>query len=742
MSAGDPFGRLAPAVQDFILRSRWPSLRSIQSAAINAILDTDNNVLLATGTASGKTEAAFMPVVTSLLNKPARSVGVLYISPLKALINDQFERVGSLLSDTNIPITKWHGDAPQSRKRRLSDRPRGVLQITPESLEGLLDRDGSTGPAGGCVYMFSELRFVIIDEIHAFMGGPRGIQTLCLLERLARMIGHTPRRIGLSATLGDTKPAERWLNMGTSRRCVTPQADDAPKRVRLAMFEYEQEEPDNESDAPFGGRRLNVRPTRFYEDLYRFTLGKKAIVFARSRSGVEETALNLRRLAQTHGTPDIYRAHHGSVSASLREQTEREMKSSEGGLVAAATVTLELGIDIGELDMVAQLDAPSSVSAFAQRLGRCGRRGQRAELMFFLTGALDRVWFDEPRGGAHGFDWSLLRSIACVQLYLTEKWVEPPDLPEAPYTLLYHQTMARLLSFGACDPPRLARDVLTLAPFAGITRSAYQTLLRHLLDINHIARTEEGLLMLGAAAEPVVSTYRFCAVFESPEEYDVIYKGQSIGSVYGAPPPGSRIALAGKVWECVQVLENRKAALVDAATGSGVTTWRNPTRIPAHDRVAAAMRDALTSDAIYPYLDEAAVNRLTAMRRDARRSGMLGSGLVSLNYNRYMLCPWVGSRRMSTWALALEAEGVTAEIRPGGFDPVYLMLEFSGGMPLLSKTIERVRSRPVDLDALPLSETHTIPAKYDEFIPLELLRDQYRRDALCAELGGEGDRRV
>ncbi|MDR1262514.1 MAG: DEAD/DEAH box helicase [Oscillospiraceae bacterium] len=741
----DPFYRLAPAVQEFILRSGWNALRAVQSAAIGIILDTDDNLLLATGTASGKTEAAFMPAITSLLNKPARSVGILYISPLKALINDQFDRIGSLLSETNIPICKWHGDASESRKRRVVGNPRGVLQITPESLEGLLDRDGSTGRANGCARMFADLRFVIIDEVHAFMNGPRGIQTLCLLERLQRLIGHIPRRIGLSATLGDTVPAERWLSMGTDRRCVTPRAQDAAKRIRLAMFEYEQEEP----PAPFAAdgepaqsapRMLNVRPTQFYEDLYRFTLGKKAIIFARSRADVEEAVLNLRGVAKSHGTPDIYRAHHGSISASLREQTERELKASEGGMVVAATITLELGIDIGELDMVVQLDAPSTVSAFVQRLGRCGRKGQRAELMLFLTGRLDLLPLiggeynhGNYRAGGYisgGFDWSLLRSIASVQLYITEKWVEPPDLPQAPYALLYHQTMAHLLSFGACEPSALARAALTLAPFAGITRTAYQTLLRHLIDVNHLARTEEGLLMIGAAAEPIVSTYRFCAVFESPEEYDVQFHGQSIGSVYGAPPVGSRIVLAGRVWECVKALENRKVVIVDEATGSGTTAWRNPVRVPVHDRVAAMMRDVLASDTVYPYLDEAAVDRLTAMRRDAGRIGMLRPELIPIDHNHYIFCPWVGTRRLSTLALALESEGVVVEIQPGGFDPVYLAMEYSGGRAELGRIVRRIRSGPVDLEMLSLNETHVIPAKYNEYIPLDLLHEQYRRDAL------------
>lgn len=188
----DVFSRFAPFIQDYIYRCKWEELREIQVLAAKAIFDTDENLLLSSGTASGKTEAAFLPVLTQLWENPSASVGVLYLSPLKALINDQFERLEGLLEEAAIPVTKWHGDASAAAKKRVMKRPQGVIQTTPESLESMLMHNSS-----GAYRLFSDLRFIIIDEMHYFMDNDRGLQLLCLLERLARLIGYHPRRIGL-----------------------------------------------------------------------------------------------------------------------------------------------------------------------------------------------------------------------------------------------------------------------------------------------------------------------------------------------------------------------------------------------------------------------------------------------------------------------------------------------------------------------------------------------------------------
>ena len=193
----DVFNRYAPFIQDYIYRSGWQTLRAVQNAAGDAIFGTEDNVLLTASTASGKTEAAFFPILTLLEENPSASVGVLYIAPLKALINDQFGRLNELCEEQGIPVYRWHGDVPQTQKRRLLRHPAGILQITPESLESLMINKHMEIPS-----LFGDLRFIVIDEIHSLLRGDRGWQTFCLIERLCRTAGCSPRRVGLSATIG------------------------------------------------------------------------------------------------------------------------------------------------------------------------------------------------------------------------------------------------------------------------------------------------------------------------------------------------------------------------------------------------------------------------------------------------------------------------------------------------------------------------------------------------------------
>ena len=206
----DVFSRYAPFIQDYVWRSRWERLRGIQVAAGEAIFNTDAHVLLTASTASGKTEAAFFPILTELFERPSTSVGALYVAPLKALINDQFGRLTELCEEAGIPVWAWHGDVSQSRKAKLVKHPSGILQITPESLEALLLRKHAAIPS-----LFGDLRYVVIDEIHSLMRGDRGLQTMCLIERLSRLAGVDPRRIGLSATIGDPAAAAEFLRGGS-----------------------------------------------------------------------------------------------------------------------------------------------------------------------------------------------------------------------------------------------------------------------------------------------------------------------------------------------------------------------------------------------------------------------------------------------------------------------------------------------------------------------------------------------
>ncbi|HEY9797362.1 MAG TPA: DEAD/DEAH box helicase, partial [Leptolyngbyaceae cyanobacterium] len=305
-----PFDRLAPFIQEYIYTHDWTELRPVQVEACRVIFDTEAHLLLAAGTASGKTEAAFLPVLTLLHEKPSSTVGVLYIGPIKALINDQFERLNDLLKEADIPVWAWHGDVSQSRKNKLIKDHNGVLQITPESLESLL-----INKKNELVRLFGDLQFIIIDEIHAFMGSERGCQILCQLARISRIVQNEPRRIGLSATLGDYSLAEEWLRSGTQASVITPEIKGGQRKVQLALehFYLSKELGTKEEVSPLNRKetRKELVNSSYYQYIFDNSKSRKCLIFANNRADVELVIANLRQIAEAEGLPDIYHVHHG-----------------------------------------------------------------------------------------------------------------------------------------------------------------------------------------------------------------------------------------------------------------------------------------------------------------------------------------------------------------------------------------------------------------------------------------------
>lgn len=711
------FNRLAPYIQDYIYANNWTELREIQVAACQAVFDTDDNLLLSSGTASGKTEAAFLPVLTELYHHPSSSVGVLYISPLKALINDQFKRLDDLLTESNLPVCKWHGDASQAEKNRLLKHPEGILQITPESLESLLIRK-----RGACRKLFSDLRFVIIDEVHYFMRDVRGVQVLCLLERLQRLTGSVPRRIGLSATLGDLSVAQSWLNSGTNRHCTAPVCNAQRQKIRLLVQRFQKAD----QTTPDGA--LDAGDAAHYEYLYRMTLDQKTIVFTNSREETEFVMAHLRQLALKNKTPDVYRVHHGNISAVLREQAEDEMKTSEEKLVTGATVTLELGIDIGSLDQVIQVGTPATVSSFAQRLGRCGRRGQVPQILFTFMDDVHTTAADK----LGPINWSFLRTIAIIELYTRQKWVEPLTPGRYPYSMLYHQTMSYLLSAGEATGKELAESILPLSCFRYIPQEDYLLLLRHLLSIGHLQKMEDGGLIIGRAGEKVVSDYHFLAVFQVPEYYLVKDENRAIGTVDKIYPQGMRFALAGRTWETVEVNQKAKVLFVKLVPGISTVDWDVDFNADLHTVLVQKMKHILSCEDQYPYLSDSCCERLEEIRYLARNSGILTNVITQLSENKYAIFPWVGTRQLFTLHFMLLQRGFKSKLL--WRTCVYLEVTFNGKAPDAKAQIESalrdIAESDGDLSWLPLPDKVQIEHKYNEFIPLGLLRKEFIFDFL------------
>ena len=728
------FERYAPFIQDFIYRSGWQALRGVQNAAGEAIFGSEDNVLLTASTASGKTEAAFFPILTLLDEEPPRSVGVLYIAPLKALINDQFGRLGELCEEAGISVTRWHGDVAQSQKRRLLRKPSGILQITPESLESLLINKHMEIPS-----LFGDLRFIVIDEIHSLLRGDRGLQTFCLIERLCKTAGCTPRRIGLSATIGDPEAAGRFLAAGSGRRTVIPCFEGGKEVWRLSMEHFFSTAPQADEvwqsvpetpvpEVPTDTAPKAADPGIGY--IFEHTHGKKCLIFTNSREECEAVCQSLRQYCEANHEPDRFLIHHGNLSASYRESAEDEMKDDESLLSVCATATLELGIDIGKLERAFQIDAPFTVSGFLQRMGRTGRRGDPSEMWFVM-----REDHPEPRAMLPDMiPWYLIQGIALVQLYIEERFVEPPRTGRLPYSLLYHQTMSTLASCGEMTPGELASRVLTLSCFRRISQDDYRLLLRHLLEIDHISRTENGGLIVGLTGERIVNNYKFYAVFRENIEYSVRSGPEELGTIVKPPPVGDKIAIAGRVW-VVEEVDHKKREVYCTLVKGNIPAYFGDVAGDIHTRILERMYGVLNEQKSYPYLMRHAVCRLADALDTFQKAGIAGRPLVHLGGNMWALFPWLGSYAF----LALERFlKIRCQKRLGlkGLSPSRpYYLQFT--MKVREEEFYRITAEEAkkEFDPLELVYPKEVPVfeKYDEYVPQELIRKGFALGVLDVE---------
>ena len=716
------FDRYAPFVQEYIYQNHWENLRSIQVAAADAIFNTDENVLLTASTASGKTEAAFFPIITLFSEDMPSSVGCIYIGPLKALINDQFSRLNDLCAEADIPVWHWHGDVAQSHKAKLMKHPSGILQITPESLEALLLHKHAA-----IAKLFGDLRFVVIDEVHSLLRGDRGGQTLCLIERLSRIAGVNPRRIGLSATIGDPEGTGEFLSLGTGRKTIIPKIDAKGSKWRLSMEHFyvkdaqaaeDKQIPDalpvleeKTDDAP-----ANADPGIGY--IFEHTRGKKCLVFVNSREECEMVTTTLRHYCELNHEPDRFLVHHGNLSASYRETAEGIMKDDSQYMTTVTTATLELGIDIGRLERAFQIDAPWTVSSFLQRMGRTGRR------------ELPEMWFvireDEPEVRAMlptTIPWKLLQGIALVQLYLEERWVEPPRLDRLPFSLLYHQTMSTLASCGELSPRALADRVLRLHYFHRITQEDYRVLLRHLIATDHIQQTEQGGLIVGLAGERVINSFKFYGVFQESEEYTVRSESQELGTVVSPPPVGEKLAIAGHVWQVLDVDHKRRLIYCRQVKGS-VPAYFGQCPGDLHTKILTRMRRVLQEDRQYPYLMKNAVARLEQARFTAAHSGAADKTLINLGGNMWCLLPWVGTYTFLTMERFLKIK-CADRLGLRNLDsarPFFIQFTMKADESAFFRVLAEEIRKPIDPMELVYPKELPLFDKYDEYLPEELVK--------------------
>lgn len=719
------FEKYSPFIRDYIYSRGWLELKDVQCEAAECIFDTEDDLLITSATASGKTEAAFFPIISELYGDLCDGVGVLYIAPLKSLINDQFLRLDELLEYAGIPVFHWHGDVAQSHKARFLNDPRGILQITPESLESML-----INRSNDIFRIFNKLKYVVIDEIHILTGTDRGNQIMCQLARIEHIIGRETRRIGLSATVGSAELAAKWLDGGRGRNVYVTKTDPGKVRWRLGLEHFylgdSNFDQTGKNNTTGTGVKATINPA--YEYMYDCVKDKKSLVFSNSREETEYVTATLRQIAEKRGEDDIFLIHHGNLSAPLREEAEMKMKDESVHAVTCATVTMELGIDIGKLERILQNDAPNSVTSFLQRLGRSGRRGDPSEMMMVFNEEMPLPNAPLP----DLIPWGLLRAIAIIQLYIEERFIEPPKLKKLPFSLCFQQTLSILASSGELSTKELAEKILSLPAFEKITKEDYKTLIVSMLNNDYIEFTENKGIIIGIRGEKLINSFKFYAVFKDSEDFTVRCESDEIGTVTSALPVGDRFALAGRVWEVEELDIARKLIYVKPVKGKMEISWPGDYG-EIHTRILERMKKVLEEDTVYPYLKPNAAARLDAARTVARNTRMLDYPVVHLGGYSYCLFPWLGTRSFRTLRKLIAANASRFGISGIEFEGCYYIsfkMEKASGKELICRLcdiLEKERPEPIAL----IGKTDN-PAfdKYDPYIPSELLRKAYAEDKM------------
>ena len=701
------FDQLARPIQKWIREQGWRELRDVQVRAAEAILGSDRDVIVAASTAGGKTEAAFLPLISDVIDRPSDASGfdLLYIGPLKALITDQAGRLEAICAGASLPVTPWHGDVPQGPKTRALKAPRGVLLITPESLEALFVRRGAEIPR-----LFGATRAAVLDELHTMLDSERGVQVRSLLTRLELARGKPLRRIGLSATLGNPRLACPFVRADNPEAVTVIEAEGGSAELRVQVKGYVK-----------GSRDDLAADAAVAAELFARLRGSDNLVFAGARHRVETFADKLREQSERQALPQEFYPHHASLSREHRAFVETRLKDGRLPTTAVCTSTLELGIDIGDIACVAQIGAPFTVSALRQRLGRSGRReGMPAILRQYAIEAKvesDMALQDRLRLG-------LVRAVAMIELLL-ERWCEPPRTGALHLSTLVHQILSIIAERGGASAERLYRVLCREGPFRAVDAATFSAVLRSLGDpqTGLIEQAADGLLLLGPTGERIVEHYSFYAVFQTSEEYRLLAGGRPLGTipVDNVLSPGLLLVFSGRRWRVVEVDDRDKVIIVEPAPGGTPPIFGgDPGDI--HDEVVERIFEVLVGDDVPIYLDEAAAELLGQARRAYRQLGLHRTCIVDLGESAWIVATRAGTVITTTLALALQARDFDVEIRDG-------FLEVSSKTQAdLRKALGTLRD---EQQAFNLSSEANL--SFEKFHPY-LGRDLLLRDALSCRL--------
>jgi ATP-dependent helicase Lhr and Lhr-like helicase len=751
------FELLAPDIQRAIFEMGWSELRPIQTEAIQVLLKTDDDLILSAPTAGGKTEAAFLPIFSRFSED--RQLLAIYVSPLKALINDQFQRLERLCEFAEIPVHRWHGDVDAQAKARFRSSPFGALLITPESLESNFVNYSSSIPR-----LYSRTAFVVIDELHTFIDNVRGIHLRSLLARLTATARCNPRLVGLSATLGSPDSAKSYLRPDSPNKVTLIEEKGDGRNVLIALRSY-LEKPKDEAVARrdlcgsdpetasklltgvLGATWFEEKPLKAFEqdipvqaaggiaikpdalDKIACEVGKRFrdhtnLIFTNKRATVEELMDLLQEISKQEKWPENpFVPHHGSLTKELREEAERRLKSGKP-TTAVCTSTLELGIDIGDIHTVGQIDPPWTVAGLHQRLGRSGRReGEPSRLRLYTR---DQTLHPDSTLPDLLF-LNLVRSIAATELFL-ERWVEPLDGRRLHLSTMIHQLLSLLRQSGGLPADKAYEILCKIGPFRSVATSQFLDVLKGLGHKGIIEQMSTGDIIIAPAGERIVEDKSFYAAFKSNENFTIECGSSVIGELPAdsVPPPGERFILDGRRWEVRHVFPERKLVDVIPTRERKVTDFMGEGG-DIHTRIVKEMRKVLLDSVVPAYLDDDAQQLLAAARHAAEQSGIATSG-IAVGKGLITWAPWVGTRTMRTLRSMLNCIG-----RHATQDGFMLKLAISN-VGEFSGILEELKNQDFD----PVALADKLPVKtfdrFDELLSADVLNEMNARDRL--DLGG------
>jgi ATP-dependent Lhr-like helicase len=557
-----------------------------------------------------------------------QGLSVLYVCPIRALLNNLEERLSYYAGLVGRSCGLWHGDVSQAVKSRILAEPPDILLTTPESLEALLISNRTDKP-----YFFGSAKVVVVDEIHAFAGDDRGWHLLAVLDRIVRLAGHPLQRIGLSATVGNPAELLQWLVAGSDADGVVI----APPALAPSAADVTIDYVGNIQNAATVLKLLYA--------------GEKRLVFCDSRARTEELAALLR----SEGVPTF--VSHSSLSVGERHDAERAFREGRD-CVIVATSTLELGIDVGDLDRVIQIDAPATVASFLQRLGRTGRRSGTKRNCLFLTTSPE----------------SLLQAAALVELW-RQGYVEPIKPPAVPYHLFAQQVLALLLQQGAIPENRILSALAGLVMSASLNEAACADIIRHMLEMRLLA-SDSGLLMVGDQAERLYGAKHYItllSIFDSPPLFTVFWGTKEIGAVHPISFHEDQrrgpviLSLAGRSWQVGHIDWEHQTAQVTPADELGKSRWLGESR-PLSNRLCQAVRTVLLDSDARSWWSKRAKDQIASARENAPavapdatvveidpdRARVTWWTFAGLNANFELAASWPGTARFDNFSVTLE----------------------------------------------------------------------------------------